>query len=90
VRAVGEGVRLGGAWRRGREGPIAVARCARHCGGDPAGARLGRGGWRQRHSIVQGGGRGGVRWDLVAARKGEIGGPWAGPGKEKNRPGLKE
>jgi hypothetical protein len=42
----------------------------RRGGGGPAevGPMRGEGGWRQRHSVMQGRGRGDARWGLVAVR----------------------
>jgi hypothetical protein len=57
--------------RRGGGGSIGV------------GPRCGGGDWRQRLSVVQGGGRGGVWWGPVVAREGKNDGAWASPGKRK-------
>jgi hypothetical protein len=59
--------------RGGREGGGGSGRCgwvARRGGGGPAevGPMRGEGGWRQRHSVMQGRGRGDARWGLVAVR----------------------
>jgi hypothetical protein len=53
--------------------------------GDPTGAAPGRGGGgrRQCRSVMQGGGRGGTRWDLVVAREGENRWRMGQPGERK-------
>jgi hypothetical protein len=62
LAGVEEAGRGGGSWRCGW--------VARRGGGGPAevGPMRGEGGWRQRHSVMQGRGRGDARWGLVAVR----------------------